>query len=71
LIRLFGLLLGGLGGFGLFLGDFLFENCLRCGQLGDRYAERATAYIVEADLVTELDRVRLTAVLAANSNLEV
>src|SRR5688572_2566710 len=47
------------------------QSRLRGGQPRDRHPERGAADVVEPDLVTELDRARLAAVLAADADLEV
>ena len=39
-------------------------------QPGDRHPERRAGYVVEADLVAELDRDGLAAVLAADAELD-
>jgi hypothetical protein len=41
------------------------------GQAGDGHAERAAAYVVEADFVAELDGVGVAAVLSADADLQV
>src|ERR1700720_3980292 len=44
---------------------------LRGGKPGDRHPERRARDIVEPDLVTEGDRARVAAMLAADADLEV
>src|SRR5690606_19467759 len=41
------------------------------GEAGDRHARGRAAHVVEADLVEELDRGGVAAVLAANAELQV
>ena len=50
--------------------SLLFESSLGGGQLGDGDTERAAADVVKAGAVTELHRLRVTAVLAADADLE-
>src|SRR4029450_9387023 len=47
------------------------DCCLGCCQSRNRNPERATAYIVQAESVTEFDTRRLAAVFATNSKLYV
>src|SRR5258706_8618169 len=54
----------GVGAGGLDRGPARFEP-------RDRYAERRAGHVVEPDLVEEVDRVRIAAVLAADADLEV
>src|SRR6266849_8206492 len=52
--------------------DNLFpQGRLGGGQTGDGNAERAAAYIGQADLVAELDGVRIAAVLAADADFQI
>src|SRR5262249_20344082 len=50
---------------------FARNDGLRRCQSRDRHPIRGTAHIVESDLITELDRGRIAAVLAADSDFEV
>ena len=52
-------------------GSSLPQRRLRRRQAGDRHAERAAADVIQPDLVAELDRVRVAAVLAADADLQV
>src|SRR5688500_18561350 len=47
------------------------QSRLRRRQSRDRHAERRAADVVQTHLMAELDRARLTAVLAANPHLQV
>src|SRR4051812_6685231 len=47
------------------------QHGLRRRETRERDAVRGAAHVVEADLVTELDRARLAAVLAADAELDV
>src|SRR5215469_16297112 len=47
------------------------QCCLSRGQAGDRHTERTATDVIQTDLVAELDRVRIAAVLAANANLQI
>ena len=47
------------------------DGSLRGSQAGDRHAIRRTGNVVHSDAITELDRARLTTVLAADSDLEI
>src|SRR5260370_4327106 len=47
------------------------EGGLRCRQTRDRHSEWTARDVVQAELVTEMDRVRVTAMLAADPHLEV
>ena len=47
------------------------QHGLRRGEARERDAVRGAAHVVEADLVAELDRARLAAVLAADAELDV
>ena len=47
------------------------KSRLRRGQSGDRHAERRARHVVHADLVAERDAVGVTAVLAADPDLQV
>src|SRR5262245_4321654 len=50
----------------------LAAQCRLCGgEARDGHPERRTAHVIEAFAVTKVDRRRLAAVLAANSNLQV
>ena len=49
----------------------LFESCLRRCQPGRQQTERGAGDVVQANLVAELDGLRIAAVLAANAHLEV
>src|SRR5436309_7358707 len=46
------------------------ERRLRCSEAGDGDAEGRAGNVVEADLLAELDRGRVAAVLAANAELQ-
>ena len=50
---------------------FVRNRCLRCSQSGDGNAERGTGYIVQADAVAEFDGGRISAMLAADAQLNV
>src|SRR5438034_6389262 len=58
-------------GAGYFLSIYSLDCCLRRCQARNRNPERAAAYIVQAEPVTEFDTRRLAAVLATNSKLDV
>src|SRR5262249_62043518 len=49
----------------------VLERRLRRREAGERDAERRAGHVVETDPVAERDRVRLAAVLAADTELEV
>src|SRR5260221_8584791 len=51
-------------------GRALAERRLRGREPGDRHPERRARDVVEADLVTERDRARVAAMLAADADLE-
>src|SRR5262245_40843519 len=46
------------------------ERRLRRGEAGDGDAERRAGNVVQADLLTEIDRGRIAAVLAADAELQ-
>ena len=48
----------------------LSDSCLSCCQTSDRYTERWAGYIVQADLMAELYGRRISAVLAADTYVE-
>ena len=50
---------------------FLGERSLRSGKLGDCDAVWRTTNVTQADLVAKTDRVRIAAMLAADSHLQV
>src|SRR5262249_19232452 len=52
------------------VGAGLFEGGLGGGEAGDRYAERAAGDVIQANLLAELDRIRVAAVLAADAAFE-
>src|SRR4029077_13517828 len=47
------------------------ERRAACLQAGDRHPERRAGHIIQAHLVEEVDRIRVTAVLAAHAELDV
>ena len=47
------------------------ESRLRRSKAGNRHAEGRAGHIVEPDLVTEFDGVRVSSVLAANTQFDV
>mgnify|MGYP004524535503 CR=1 FL=1 len=48
----------------------LCNRCLRCCKAGDRYSKRGAGYIVQAKLIAELYGCRITAMLAADTDVE-
>src|SRR5439155_12657106 len=46
------------------------ERRLRCGQAGNWHAEWAARDVVQPDLVAELNRIRVAALLAADAELD-
>src|SRR6266496_359590 len=46
------------------------DGCLGCRQSSNRNSERAAAYIVQAEPMTEFDAVRLATVFATNPELD-
>ena len=55
----------------LLLGLLLLNRGLGGGQSRDRNAERGTAHIAQADIVTETDRVRIAAVFSTDPEFDV
>src|SRR5437870_3898819 len=52
-------------------GRLFAEHGLRRGEARDRNPKRRTRHIVQADLVAELDRCRVAAVLSADADLQI
>src|SRR5690242_16377467 len=52
-------------------GNLLAERSLRSGEPCDRHAIRRTRHVVQSDLVTEIHRRRIAAVLTADSHLQI
>ena len=46
-------------------------SCLRCREPCDRHSERRAGYVVESDLIAESDRLRISAVFSADTQLDV
>ena len=49
----------------------VFNGCLCCGQPGNGHPEGAAGYIAQADLMAELYRNRIAAVLAADADVHI
>ena len=49
---------------------FLSDRCLRCRKSCDGYTERRAGYIIQTDLVAELNGRGISAVLSADSKMQ-